>query len=275
MSWFDDIFGGGGQSAANDMSQGYGQSIDAYKQYLDQAKNTLDPWINQGQQASQANMGMGNEMMRQAMMMMGGGGYGPRGTPGMLGPGGTQQQPGMLGQGGAGQQNPMLGPGGTQQQGSQPLLGPGGTQQMGGGGGSWMDNYQMSPMAKYHMAQGMNAGENAAAASGMIGSNANQRGLMQMANNISSQDQQQYFNNMLGLTQGAQASFNPAMQYGYGGSSQLAGDYMGTGGEIGNAYQNQGMARAYGDQARSGGIDNFLGAAGGFLPAFGKASKWF
>jgi hypothetical protein len=246
MSWFDDIFGGGGQSAANDMSQGYGRSIDAYKQYLDQAKNTLDPWIQQGQQAGNANMNMGNEMQRQAIMMMDGGGYGPRGIPGMLGPGGTQQH--------------LLGPGGTQQQ-------PGSFQQMdmGGGGqqggGSWMDSYQMSPMAKYHMAQGMNAGENAAADSGMIGSNANQRGLMNMANDISSQDQQQYFNNMMGLTQAAQASYNPAMNYGFNGSSQLAGDYMGTGGAIGDAYQNQGMAKAYGDQSRAGGYRNFLGGA--------------
>ena len=263
MSWFDDIFGGGGQSAANDMSQGYAQSIDAYKQYLDQAKNVLNPWIQQGQQASNANMGMGNEMMRQAMMMMGGGGYGPRMATGLAGAGNSQQ---------------MLGPGGTQ----KPLLGPGGTYQGNnpstmtmangspGGGGSWMDNYQMSPMARYHMAQGMNAGENAAAASGMIGSNANQRGLMNMANDISSQDQQQYYNDMIGLMQGAQNSFNPAMQYGYGGAGQLANDYMGTGGLIGNAYQNQGMARAYGDQSRASGIDNLLGVGSNFLP-----SSWF
>lgn len=236
MSWFDDIFGGGGESAANDMYNGYGRSIDAYNQYLNKAKDTLNPWINSGREAMNGNMGMGNEMMRQAMMMMNGGGYGA-GSP-MLGPGGTQQH--------------NLGPGGTQQ----------GTMAGGqGGGGSWMSNYQMSPMAKYHMAQGMNAGENAAAASGMIGSNANQRGLMNMANDISSQDQQQYFNDMMSLMQGAQSSFNPAMQYGYGAGSQLAGMYGHAGDQIANAYQNQGMARAYGDQSRAGADRNFLGGA--------------
>jgi hypothetical protein len=266
MSWFDDVFGGGGQSAANDMSNAYGQSIDDYQKYLDKSKETLDPWIQQGQQASQSNMGMGDEMMRQAMMMMGGGGYGAGNQRnGLLGPGGMQNP--QMGQNGS--QKPLLGPGGTYQGGGAPQatgmnLSSGGGQ----GGGTWMDNYQMSPMARYHMAQGMNAGENAAAASGMIGSNANQRGLMNMANDISSQDQQQYFNNMMGLMSGAQNSFNPAMQNGYNASNQLSNNYMNTGSEIGNAHQNQGMARAYGDQSRSSGIGNFLGSAGQALSSF-------
>lgn len=233
MSWFDDVFGGGGQSAAQDMNKGYQQSIDAYQKYLQNAQNTLNPYIQQGQHASNNSMGMSDEMMNQFMSMMHGGGY----------------------------QNPQLG--GQSQNGLSQNGQPGGSQ------GTWMDNYNMSPMAKYHMQQGMNTGEAAAAASGMIGSNANTRGLMNMANDISSQDQQQFYNNMMGLGNAAQAGYGPQMQYGAAAGGQLANFNMDTGRQIGNSYQNQGMANAYGDQSRSSGINNAISAAAQFIPGYG------
>lgn len=96
-----------------------------------------------------------------------------------------------------------------------------------------MNNYQQSPWAKYSQQQGMRAGENAASASGMMGSTPFVQAMQQNAQNISSGDMQNWLQNVLGInTQYGQGEQN-LMQGGQGAANALSqmygnmGDYMG------------------------------------------------
>lgn len=72
-----------------------------------------------------------------------------------------------------------------------------------------MGNYQESPYAKYLQQQSMRAGTNAASASGLTGSTPFAQQMQQNAANISSQDMNQWLQNVLGInTQYGQGQFN-------------------------------------------------------------------
>jgi len=62
-----------------------------------------------------------------------------------------------------------------------------------------MDKYQESPYARNLQQQAMNAGMNMGSASGLLGSTPLMQQMQQNAGNISSQDQQQWLQNVLGI----------------------------------------------------------------------------
>lgn len=289
MSFLDTFFGGGGQAAANDLAGGYDNAKQELMKYLEQIKQQYAPWINQGQRAAGNMMNMGDSLKNQFLSMMNGGGYssaynnqqphmlnsavpGNIPSPAQAGQsssnGMPQPQGGMPSPMQAGSPAPhMLGPGGTQQQSGSPtqmqLSVPG--QNGGGNGGSWMSNYQLSPMAKYQMDQAMNVGNNAAAASGAVGSTGAIRNNMQMGQNIASQDMQNYYNDMMGLNKAANESYSPLANFGNMDANQLAEYLFGTGQGMADADTQQGAARAAGDRSRAGAWQNAAGIANKIL----------
>lgn len=103
-----------------------------------------------------------------------------------------------------------------------------------------MNNYQQSPWAKYSQQQGMRAGENAASASGMMGSTPFMQQMQQNSQNISSADMQNWLANVMGINTQYGAGQQNMMQGGQGAANALSqmygnmGDYMG-----GSAYNQQ------------------------------------
>lgn len=118
-----------------------------------------------------------------------------------------------------------------------------------------MNQYQQSPWAKFQQQQAMRAATNAASASGLTGSTPFAQQLQQNAANISSEDMNQWLQNVLGIN----------TQYGSGNQSLI-----GTGANSANSLtslfntvgQNLGEA-AYG--ARAGENQDFMNTIGGFL----------
>lgn len=94
-----------------------------------------------------------------------------------------------------------------------------------------MGQYQESPWAKYQQQQSMRAGTNAASASGLTGSTPFAQQLQQNAQNISSQDMNQWLQNVLGIN----------TQYGQG-----VGNLMTGGQNAANA-----MTNLFGDYGKS------------------------
>lgn len=105
-----------------------------------------------------------------------------------------------------------------------------------------MGKYQESPWAKYEQQQGIRSGQNAASASGMIGSTPFAQQLQQNAQNISSQDMQNWLAHVLGIN----------TQYGAGEQN-----LMGMGQNAANSLTNM-----YGDMGRQMGAGAFGSGAG-------------
>ena len=76
-----------------------------------------------------------------------------------------------------------------------------------------MGQYQQSPWAKFQMQQGQNTANNAASASGMLGSTPFMQASQDYSRNISSQDQNQWLQNVLGVN----------TQYGQGQQNLMTG----------------------------------------------------
>ena len=121
-----------------------------------------------------------------------------------------------------------------------------------------MGNYQESPYAHYLQQQAMNAGNNSASASGLMGSSALMKQQQQNASNIASQDVNQWLQNVLGInTQYGQGQQN-LMQGGQGAANALTGLYNQTG-------QNMAEA-AYGkESSKQQGLWNTIGGGLGIL----------
>lgn len=106
-----------------------------------------------------------------------------------------------------------------------------------------MGQYKESPQAQYMQQQSMRAGQNAASASGLMGSTPLMDQLQQNAGNIASQDQNQWLQNVLGVN----------AQYGQGQQN-----LMGMGANSANALTNM-----YGDMGRQMGDASYGKQAGG------------
>jgi hypothetical protein len=119
-----------------------------------------------------------------------------------------------------------------------------------------MGDYNESPYAQYQQKQSLRAGQNAASASGLSGSTPLMQQLQQNAGNISSQDQNQWLQNVLGIN----------TQYGQGQQNLINGG-QNAANSLGNIYNNQGEA-AYGGQA--GKQQDFWNTVGGGLGIFGS-----
>lgn len=92
--------------------------------------------------------------------------------------------------------------------------------------------YKESPGYQFKLHQALSAGDNAAAAGGLAGSNQHQQGNMQLANDISSQDFNDYMSRILGIYQGGIKGNEGFAERGYNASNEL-------GQSIGNNYLNK------------------------------------
>lgn len=104
-----------------------------------------------------------------------------------------------------------------------------------------MGQYQESPHAKNLQRQSMQAGNNAASASGLIGSTPFAQQMQQNASNISSQDQNSWLQNVLGINS----------QYGQGQQNLMQGG-QNAANILSQLFQNQGSnmaGTAFGQQA--------------------------
>lgn len=127
-----------------------------------------------------------------------------------------------------------------------------------------MQGYQQSPQAKYAMNQMTNATDHAASASGMLGSGAYGKALNQNANQISQNDMQQYWNNVMGGMnqqsgainnfQGQQANYQNGLRWG-------ADTGFNAGSNMGNWAVGEGNTNAQDDWKRQQGMQQMIGMA--------------
>lgn len=119
-----------------------------------------------------------------------------------------------------------------------------------------MGQYQESPYAQNLQQQSMNAGNNAASASGLIGSTPFLQQQQQNAGQIASADQNQWLQNVLGIN----------TQYGQG-QNNLINSGQNSANSLGNLYGQMGQG-AYGKEA--GKQQDFWNTLGGGLGTIGS-----
>lgn len=123
-----------------------------------------------------------------------------------------------------------------------------------------MGGYQESPYANYLQQQAMNAGQNAASASGLMGSTPLMQQLQQNAGNIASADQNQWLQNVLGInTQYGQGQQN-LMQGGQNAANHLTDLYNQMGQRMGEQSYNKEASKQ----------NNFWNTIGGGLGMIGS-----
>ena len=124
-----------------------------------------------------------------------------------------------------------------------------------------MGQYQISPYAQYLTQQAQRAGQNAASASGLMGSTPFLEQMQQNASNISSADMNQWLQNVLGInTQYGQGQQN-LMQGGQNAANSLTNMYNQMGQQMGEA--------AYGKESgKQQDFWNTLGGIGGLIGSF-------
>lgn len=98
-----------------------------------------------------------------------------------------------------------------------------------------MGQYQQSPYAKYLQQQSLNAGQNAASANGLMGSTPLMQQLQQNAGNISSQDMNQWLQNVLGINTQYGQGQNNLMTGGQNSANKLTDMYNQMGQQMGEA----------------------------------------
>lgn len=122
-----------------------------------------------------------------------------------------------------------------------------------------MDGYQMSPGAQFQMKQGQQGINNAAAAGGTLGSGAEQKAMDQYSQGVANQDQQQYFQNQMGINNQYMGGLGNMMNQGYGAAGQMNNSYMNQGNALANEYNNMGTAQYGQNTALWGGIGDWIG----------------
>lgn len=118
-----------------------------------------------------------------------------------------------------------------------------------------MKNYQTSDYAQNLQQQSMNAGQNAASASGLMGSTPLMQQMQSNAGQIASQDQNQWLQNVLGVN----------TQYGQGQQNLMTGG-QNAANSLSNIYNQMGQG-AYGQQA--GKQQDFFNTLGGGIGLLG------
>ena len=128
-------------------------------------------------------------------------------------------------------------------------------------------NYKQSPGYQFKLQQALNAGTNAAAAGGMAGSPAHQQFAEQTANDIASQDYNDYIKNLLAIFGQGQAGQQGLQEQGYKAAT-------GYGENIGSLLGQQGQyafAGQAGKNANQAGLfGNALKLGSSFLPGLGN-----
>lgn len=139
--------------------------------------------------------------------------------------------------------------------------------------GNWMKGYQENPYAQYLTNKELGAANNAAAAGGILGTGPNQQENMQIANNVTDQDMQTYFNNMQAQNQQYLGSQGTLMGNGLNaalGQGQLA---SGFGGDISKAMVGQSAAEGNSDVAGTQGKNSAIGSVLGMGSNMGSGSS--
>lgn len=114
--------------------------------------------------------------------------------------------------------------------------------------------YQQSPGYQFQLQQALSAGNNAAAAGGMIGSPAHEQNQMAVAQGLAAQDYDKYFENAMGLYGKGLGGYGDINKMGYESSDELAKI-------LGNNIQNQASLSYKGAAEQNAGRGAFWGNA--------------
>jgi len=132
--------------------------------------------------------------------------------------------------------------------------------------GNWMNSYQETPYAKYLTNQETSAANNAAAGGGILGTTPNQQNVAQIANNVTSGDMQNYFNNMQSQNQMQLNGMGQVMGNGLSAAGTGANLSSTMGQAISQAMENMGIAKGNQDIAtqsgKNGALASVLGLGG-------------
>lgn len=125
-----------------------------------------------------------------------------------------------------------------------------------------MNGYSMSPYAQYQEDQAMRAGTNAASASGLSGSTPYANEMEQTASNISSQDMDKYFSDIMGINHDYTQGLNTLMSNGQTSANSLTAflNSLVKGMGRAGALSSVGTAKAGSDE-----LAGLMAMAGGFL----------
>lgn len=124
--------------------------------------------------------------------------------------------------------------------------------------GKWMDNYKQSDYAKYLTSTGLNSMNNAAAATGTLGSGVNQQQNASLASSIAGQDMQNYFNNMMAQNNQYMGGQQDLMHTGANTAVAGAGINQQYASDIAKMMQGQGEAQGGADRAGTKGVKDTI-----------------
>lgn len=128
-----------------------------------------------------------------------------------------------------------------------------------------MQGYSMSPQAKLQEEQGIRAANAGAAASGMVGSGAQQKALTDYAHRLTEADQDNYYNKMMGINNNYLSGLGQMTGMGMNAGNTMGNWAMGTGNAMTNAYNNM-ASNAYNQTAaRGSGIGSLVNQGLGML----------
>lgn len=132
--------------------------------------------------------------------------------------------------------------------------------------GNWVQNYTQSPYAKMLTNNTLNSMNNAAAATGSLGSGANQTENGQVANQIASSDMQNFYNDQMGLNQQLLGGYSDMMGKGVGAAGQQGQMNSQLGANIATLLQEAAKANGQGEIAgqtgKESGLSGLLGGVG-------------
>jgi len=128
-----------------------------------------------------------------------------------------------------------------------------------------LTGYNTSPQAKFQQDQAMKASNQSAAAAGMLGGGAQQKALADYTQQLTSRDQQQWLNNMLGINSQYMGGESALMGQGFNAGQQIGNWGMQTGSDLASLMGAIGKAQAAGDVSNASGINKMIGALGGLL----------
>ncbi len=124
--------------------------------------------------------------------------------------------------------------------------------------GNWVQNYTQSPYAKMLTSNTLNSINNAAAATGALGSGANQVQNGQVANQIASGDMQNFYQDQMGLNQQLLGGYGSLVNTGANAAGQQGQMSGQLGSNIAAILQNAAKANAAGSIAGQTGKDSGL-----------------
>lgn len=124
-----------------------------------------------------------------------------------------------------------------------------------------MGDYNESPYAHNLQQQSVNSAQNAASASGLTGSTPMMQQIQQNANNISSQDQNQWLQNVLGINTQYGQGQNNLINGGQSSANKLTDLYNSMGNNMGQASYNK-------EQSKQNNFWNTLGGIGSMIGSF-------